>query len=209
MVKESYNYYQVLDVPPDASQQTIHQAYHQAKATYSSENPEVYQFFSQNEVHDWVDLIEEAYAVVGHPNTRRDYDRELDALIQQSQNSQSSASQTDSLEPLPNDLPDGYALTAVSQYKVDPKMEEFINAQDLVDGLFLKKVRSYKNIELTDFSNLTCIAIRHLYAIENNNFSILPAPVFVRGYIIQYCRVLGLNEDRVVKSFMNFLRNEP
>lgn len=209
MVKDSYNYYQVLDVTAEASQQTIHQAYRQAKLTYSPENPEVYQFFSQNEVHDWVDLIEEAYAVIGHPNTRRDYDRELDTLIQQSLNLQSSASHTDSLGLDPDNPPQGYASTAVSQYKIDPKMEEFINTQDLVDGLFLKKVRSYKNIELTDFSNLTCIAIRHLYAIENNNFAVLPASVFVRGYIIQYCRVLGLNEDRVVKSFMNLLRNEP
>jgi curved DNA-binding protein CbpA len=206
MLRESYNYYQILDVAPSACQQTIHQAYHEAKRAYSPSNPDLYQFFSQQEASEWIDLIEEAYAVIGHPNTRRDYDRELDLSRHRFVEAQPNLNPTQN--QVTQELPEGYGKTSVSQYELDPKMEEMIRDQESCDGLFLKKVRTYKNIDLNQFSQLTCIAIRHLYAIENNNFSVLPAPVFVRGYIIQYCRILELDEEILVPSFMSLLNSD-
>lgn len=207
MVRESYNYYQVLDVPPEANQQHIHQAYHEAKRTYSPNNPDIFHYFKPEEIRDWVDLIEEAYAVIGHPNTRRDYDREL-SFSHKPPNNPQDTPQIPTTPTHQAPLPEGYKSTPVSTYKVDKKMEEMIAHHEPVDGLFLKKVRIYKNIELTEFSRVTCIAVRHLYAIENNNFSVLPAPVFVRGYIIQYCRILDLEQNRVLPKFMSLLCND-
>ena len=54
-------------------------------------------------------------------------------------------------------------------------------------------MRKYKKVKLEDFSQQTCISIRYLYAIENNNYNALPAAVFVRGYIHQYCKTLNLD----------------
>ncbi len=211
---DTVDYYAVLDVAPQATQSDIYSAYQKAQQTYSLENPNIFQIFSEDEAIAWLDLVEEAYSVIGSPNSRRQYDLEKQGLFQpnlpsfelqtkkektQSDNSQ----QTDSKV-----LPEGFGQTKLSQYPVNKSMEDLIQKQDVFDGLFLKKIREYKKIELKEFSSSTCIAIRHLYAIENNNFSVLPAPVFVRGYIIQYCRILDLDEQKVVPSFMSLLKDE-
>lgn len=207
MTTDAWNYYEVLEVPNEATQDSIYHAYRRAKETYSLANPRIFNTFTESEAIAWIGVIEEAYSVIGHPNTRRMYDLEMQSSIRLVK-----PPTKDSPQVVPNidtqSIPDGYRKTAVSQYECKADMESLIEKQELFDGLFLKKVREYKNIDLTHFSQHTCIAIRHLYAIENNNFSVLPAAVFVRGYIIQYCRVLGLDQRRVVSSFMSLLENE-
>lgn len=211
MGPENLNYYEILDVPLDANQDHIYTAYRQARQTYSLHNPDLYRIFTPEEAQAWMQLVEEAYAVIGSPNSRRTYDQERTSDSQTlpsfELNSQETTSTPTATEPIEDEVPEGFEKTKAGIYRVRPEMEDFIAKQELFDGLFLKKVREYKSIELTDFSKLTCIAIRHLYAIENNNFTVLPAAVFVRGYVIQYCRILNLDEKKVVPSFMSLLEN--
>ncbi len=211
---DTVDYYSVLDVAPQATQSDIYSAYQKAQQTYSLENPNIFKIFSKDEAMAWLDLVEEAYSVIGSPNSRREYDLENQSLFQNNlpsfelQTKKESAPQIDSSIVEKDPLPEGFGQTKLSQYPVNKSMEDLIQKQDVFDGLFLKKIREYKKIDLKQFSNSTCIAIRHLYAIENNNFSVLPAPVFVRGYIIQYCRILDLDEQKVVPSFMSLLKDE-
>lgn len=198
MTAESWNYYEVLDVDPSATQDRIFEAYQSAKETYSLANPKILQVFSHTEALDWMNVIEEAYTIIGHPNSRRQYDVELRSRLPNHTFIESPRIKTQLTKTNYNPK---------LSYTVDPQLEKQIAQQDIFDGLFLKKIREYKNIDLNEFSSITCIALRHLYAIENNNFSVLPAAVFVRGYIIQYCRILDLPEDKVVPSFINLLKN--
>lgn len=211
MAIESTDYYAVLEVTPGATQESIYSAYQNAQATYSLKNPEILKIFSQDEALAWIELIEEAYAVIGSPNSRRQYDLESQGTFQTALPSFDLSNKTDHIRTPAieeQELPAGFAKTKISQYQVVAAMEEAIAKQELFDGLFLKKVREYKNVDLKEFSKITCIAIRHLYAIENNNFSVLPAGVFVRGYIIQYCRHLDLDEKLVAPSFMALFAND-
>ena len=231
-MQSDHNYYEVLEVSPQASQTEIQVAYQKAKATYSLSNPEIYNIFSKQEAQAWVEIIEEAFLVLGSPKNREAYSRRFDsptrvvatdlpnfameeAEVVEEVEEVVIEEELDDISHLPpvkeeesRPLPSGTGSTSLSQYNINPGIEEAIEKQDLFDGLFLKKIRTYKNVDIQDFSKKTCIALRHLYAIENNNFSVLPAPVFVRGYIIQYCRILDLNEPKVVKSFMSLLANE-
>ncbi len=208
MNTEILNYYEILEVSPSASQEIIYNAYKQAQETFSLRNTQIFNVFSEDEAKAWLDMIEEAYMVIGSPNSRRQYDQELSEKIRPSLPNL-ALEQAEDIDIIsePQTVPEGFAATKFSQYEIKKEMEDLIASQDLFDGLFLKKIREYKNIGLNQFSQITCIAIRHLYAIENNNFSVLPASVFVRGYIIQYCRILELDEDKVLPSFMSILKN--
>ncbi len=211
MSLDTVDYYAVLDVAPEATQDVIYSAYKKAQETYSLKNPEIYKIFSPQEATDWIELVEEAFTIIGSPNSRREYDLEKRGIVQPAlpsmelQEEEKANSET-TVSPQP--LAEGFAKTKISQYQISTTMEDLIKKQEVFDGLFLKKIREYKKIDLKDFSQVTCIAIRHLYAIENNNFSVLPAAVFVRGYIIQYCRILGLDEEKVAPSFMSLLKND-
>ena len=44
---------------------------------------------------------------------------------------------------------------------------------------------------------------RYLHALENEDFSIFPAPVYARGFLRTYSRYLGLNPDELLRVFPN------
>lgn len=208
MDNQSWNYYEVLDVSPRVDQDVIYRAYKKAKKTFTLSNPRLLKIFTKEEVLQWLDTIEEAYSVIGHPNSRRVYDVKLNSLFPghtgrlnfTEENSRDKGSKQK--KPAKS-----LAHTRISRYKVNHEMEEIISNCDTFDGPFLKKVREYKNIKLPDFSELTCITIAYLKAIEKNDYPNLPAPVFVRGYILQYCHILGLDESKVVPFYMTLLKN--
>lgn len=222
---QKIDYYHVLEVQPNAEAKEIVLAYEKCKQTFSLGNIDLYSVFSPSEARAWIHLIEEAYKVLSSRSLRQQYDdfrREQPMNIQapnlnvhiQEENCFAPAKPNPALKSAAHH---GYGsshlggqrgYTSISQYELSEEIENEIENRMDFDGLFLKKIRVYKNVSIADFSRKTCIGSRHINAIENNNFSALPAAVFVRGYIVQYCRVLGLKEDIVVGSFMNHFRNE-
>jgi|GEM_PF-1871184 len=216
------NYYEILEVPQHASQADITSAYQRAQQTFSNDNPNLHQVFTPTEAEAWRGILDEAFQVIGHPQSREIYNQELSHVrrivpADLSQFELESKPQEQQVVGVPNlppsldpeeQLPSGYGRTPISTFEIQNTMEDYIKKEEIFDGLFLKKIRIYKNVDPQAFSAKTCIALRHIYAIENNNFSVLPASVFVRGYVQQYCRILNLEEERVVPSFMSLLANE-
>jgi cytoskeletal protein RodZ len=60
-------------------------------------------------------------------------------------------------------------------------------------GSVLKEERLRQNLNREEISRLTCIAPRFIEAIEQDDFSRLPAIVFARSFVRQYSQVLGLD----------------
>ncbi|HRO66442.1 MAG TPA: helix-turn-helix transcriptional regulator, partial [Pseudobdellovibrionaceae bacterium] len=65
-----------------------------------------------------------------------------------------------------------------------------------------KKVREYKKISTERMSEINKIHSYYLVAIENMDPSNLPAPVFVRGYVVQMAKLLNLNDKLIADSYM-------
>ena len=103
-------------------------------------------------------------------------------------------------------LPPGTGRTSLSTYKVDEAFESEIANIDDWDGSLLKKVRTYKGVSLDQVSDATRISKTYLNAVESNDYASLPAPVFVRGFVVQLARILGLNENKVATSYMKILK---
>jgi len=87
-------------------------------------------------------------------------------------------------------------------YEKNPQLEEEILAQNEWTGEFLKKVREYKNYSIEKLSEITKVNGFYIKAIELDNSKNLPAPVFVRGYVIQIAKELGLDAKKVADSYM-------
>ena len=77
-----------------------------------------------------------------------------------------------------------------------------IAAENDWNGSFLKKVREARRISLEEMSASTKITKSYIQAIEEENFSRLPAPVYVRGFVSQIARVLKLPTDKVSAAYM-------
>lgn len=197
-----YNYYDILEVSPHSPQHEITKAYEKAKMTYSGENPAIYTIFSEEESREFLKLIEEAFSVLGNKTLRSLYDEKVAA----SQHGQPKAEDV-SYEALRTQsqiiIPDFKKPTpARPDYKIDESIESDIKSRTEWAGTDLKKVREYKQFSLERLSEITKISGYYINALEKLEPQNLPAPVFVRGYVSQVAKTLGLNEKIVCDSYM-------
>ena len=72
-----HNYYEILEITENATQQEIHLAYEKAKMTYSSENKALNSVFSVSEASELRTLIEEAYEVLSNNTYRNIYEKRM------------------------------------------------------------------------------------------------------------------------------------
>ncbi len=69
-------------------------------------------------------------------------------------------------------------------------------------GAFLRKIREARRVSMEELSHATKISKTYITAIEEEEFKKLPAAVFVRGFLLQLCRILKIPGDSVVPPYM-------
>jgi curved DNA-binding protein CbpA len=242
--REQTNYYEVLEIPPDAAATEIHKAYQRARQTYSQDNPALYSMFSPEEARELLRLIDEAYAVLGNQATRKTYDESFGGRTSAGSFGTSSTPVSPSPSPAPSPAaaapqvranpppvsaqgfsaevsseytvkrqelsraatPTGQGRTSLSTYKIEDSFESEIASAEEFDGGFLQRVRLYKNVSIDKLSDATRISRPYLMAVETNDYKSLPAAVFVRGFIVQVARLLGIDENKAAASYMKLFK---
>ena len=58
------------------------------------------------------------------------------------------------------------------------------------------------DIELDQIANVTKVSQAFLRGIEEEAYDELPAPVYVRGFLVAYARAIGLDSSHVAASYM-------
>lgn len=220
MDAEKKNYYEVLEIEPNANPQQIENAYIRARNAYSGDSVALYSLMTKEQCDNILGQIEEAYSVLGFPEKRREYDR-LRGFNQSGFATIKSIEQLHSISSL-DDRPketvqyENYGsnlieakvskLSAQKKFGLDfqenPEMDRKIREATEFTGSFLKEIREYKNVTIERMAEMTRISKTHLTAIENEDVSRLPADVYTRGYVYQYAKVLKLNPDQVAASYL-------
>lgn len=193
-----YNYYEVLELAANATQADITTAYERAKSTYSGENSAIYTIFSEQEARELLNVIEEAYQVLGNKILRTIYDQRLQAGL----SSLNDLTYVSILEASKRVYPEPKPEKKVVAYQRNENLEKTIQNQTDWDGPFLRQVREYKQLSLLKLSEITKINPYYITAIENMEPENLPAVVFVRGYVVQIAKAMGLDVKKVADSYM-------
>lgn len=218
-------YYQILDLSPNAAHHDIVAAYQKAKLAYAPDSPALYTMFSKEEAEELLKLIEEAFRILSNQSSRKEYDHLLlnrsrqptavdlpDFAPAKENSTEDGAKQVQPARqspqnsfniPLSGNIPAGFAKSRLSVYEVNSEIEKEIANKSEVNGAFIRKIRQYKNINLDQLSKETRISRSYLAAIEADDYEALPAPVFLRGFIIQLSRILGLEENQAATSYMS------
>jgi cytoskeleton protein RodZ len=68
-------------------------------------------------------------------------------------------------------------------------------------GETLQRARLARGVTLEEAERTTRISHRYLEALENENFGLLPAPVYARGFLRTYARYLGLEPTSLLPLF--------
>jgi len=90
-------------------------------------------------------------------------------------------------------------------------MNEIVEVADVFQqtpGQLIKAARQKKQISLNDVSQKLLLSKRVLTAIDDDDYSIIPAAVYAEGYLRAYAKLLQISVDEIIKSF-RFLNAYP
>ncbi|TRZ76411.1 MAG: hypothetical protein D4R93_03300 [Deltaproteobacteria bacterium] len=202
------NYYELLEIFPDASPLEIRRAYKRVFELYQDESIVSYSFFSKEERQEILSLLEKAYLSLIDLESRAQYDRRLIELGLMDKGMQYSNKMK---EPIPI-----YDFKKIHFDMFEParKLEELkervsqnqliqkILAQDILTGADLYKIRTELEIPLEEIADITKVQIGMLRAIEEDNLELFPPAVYLKGFLKSYARYLQIDENVVVNGFI-------
>ena len=205
MTPSHNNYYELLEITPGASQQEIDRAYKIAKKTYSTSNAALYSIFCEEETIELNRMIEEAYTILSNPKLKDQYDSNFETQKKDIIKSSSSSHKAIPLKIEDREkisLKEGLLIKAHDR---DKEFEEKIKKLEDCSGYFLKKTRQYKNISIEDISKYSKISKANILALEEENLENLPPRVFIRGFVLQISRMLGLDDKEFTDGYMQII----
>ena len=152
--------------------EAVEKAYEHGLATYDEAGVATYSLLDGDQRRAARERIEEAYRVLSDPALRAAYDAELVARRTAAGTAEAAA------RPQPVTLPDP------------------------VTGADLKRFRESRGITLRDIASASKIGVRYLEYIEIERVELLPAPVYLRGFVQEYARVVGLDPRPTADSYL-------
>ncbi len=249
--KSRDNLYLILDLMPGASHNDILHAYNRAKNTYTGGSLASYSLLDTESTTEVLAEIEDAYAVLGNPSKRREYDIKMGfqswseeekskiiqgfenrketnptltgpkvSLLERNLTEEKSASDVDKQISVSNTNTNTKAKAKVetenpavrpavassSKFEPNPEFESQIQGCTSIDGGFLRAVRVYRSFSVESLAHRTKLSNSHILALESEDASQLPAPVYLRGHVYLVCQALNLPDpNALAKSYLDKL----
>jgi flagellar biosynthesis protein FlhG len=171
------DHYRVLGLAPRASREQIERAYQFCRDMYGPGSLATYSLLEPQEVEASRARIDEAYHVLADAGQRRSYDEALGVGVG-----------PDPAWYLPEPVDRG---------------PEPIALPEVVTGAVLRRIRETRGISLRQIANASKVGVRYLEYIEQDRHAYLPAPVYLRGFLQEYARMVGLDPRRVTESYLS------
>ncbi|MBA3819299.1 MAG: helix-turn-helix domain-containing protein [Deltaproteobacteria bacterium] len=189
-------HYELLEVAPTASFEDIRRANRRIRDIYGAESMAIsglYDPASLEAVHRRLDL---AYTTLMDAAKRKEYDLELFPDGVPMPVSLPPPALGETLPPRPPAKVDDPATLAVR-----PPMPD-VSPATIFTGPLLRQIREAIGIELREIAEKSKIGMAYLSALEGDHFGKLPAAVYVRGFLSEYARALGLDGERVKQTYL-------
>ena len=185
------DHYEILEVRRGAAPEEIERAYQLALATYAEDSLAGYSVFEEGDAATIRESVEFAYRTLADPTARKSYDAAL------------GCSEATSVRA-GAELPAGSADFSASETRPDAldALDEFDEDSGDFDGARLRRARLRQGVELNEIAGVTKVNPTYLSFIEEERFEGLPANVYVRGFVMGYATCLGLDAQRVARSYM-------
>lgn len=183
------NYYELLEVEPGATEEEIRRSVRRLRGIYAPESVVVAGLYDNAELEELHRHFDRAHDVLMDPLRRKEYDQQLfpDGVPVQSK---AFAPTLPAAAPPPDERPPM------------PELGDDVE----ITGALLRQVREARGLDLREISEHTKIGMVYLDAIENDIYGKLPAAVYVRGFLTEYAKMLGLEVHRIVDPYLERYR---
>ena len=217
------DYYQVLEVSYDASPEEIQSAYEDAREIYSREALVSVSILSEQERRRTFERIAEAYQTLIAEESRRLYDESLGIPRRPTARSRMAFGRKETplvlsspLSPLETEVLDELEPEAPSSAPspspperpaLEPRRSPVqLGLTEEATGEFLRRAREALGVDLATISEETKIGCSMLEYIETERLDRLPAPVYLKNFTLQIARCLGLDEEKVARTYLARIR---
>ena len=209
---DQLNYYEMLDIKPDATTLEIRNAYNNALQMYQPDSLVSYSFFSREERNKILALLEKAYLTLINETQRAEYDNELTRLGILSSHEKRTQQSRKNLStfliltgkgttPSRGKTHNVELKTKVSQ---NQRVREILSRND-ISGADLKTIRNELGVAIEKIHQETKIRLDYLNYIEEDKIEKLPAAVFLKGFIKAYLKSLCIEPaDEISARYMTF-----
>jgi curved DNA-binding protein CbpA len=211
---DELDYYEILELPTSARSDEIERAYQLTRAAYAKGSMALYSLFSESDAEVIRSRIDEAYRILANPDERKNYDtaagisRDANESLSDERGDEISFAASDGVSSAsgPASRP-GTVTSALGNVPTAMDVFEELDADIEEDehdfgGAGLRRARLRRGIELSQIADVTKVSNSYLRRIEAEEFSELPAAVYVRGFVMAYARAIGLDPARVAASYM-------
>jgi len=187
----SGNYYEILGIPPTATPEHVERAYRYNVSLYADSALATYSILDPAERQQSKAQIQEAYDVLKDPLRRRAYDHSQGIPSVMSPQPVGAAAVADSGRG-----GEGTG-SAASPASAGP-----VTLSEPVTGAVLRRVREERGIPLEQIAVRSKIGLRYLQYIESDRHEDLPARVYLRGFLLEYARALGLEPNSAADGYL-------
>jgi len=204
------NYYEMLNVKPDAAFFEIRHAYKVALQMYQEDSMISHSFFSQEERKQILSFVEKAYLTLINEKERQSYDNEL---IRRGVITTIKWKGSPKKPICIFDINRNSGIKSVPKSKnelrekvAQSKSIAEIIAQTEISGSDLKKIRNELGVSIEHIAQETKISSYYIKNIEEDNINRLPAAVFLKGFIKAYLKCLCLEPiEDISNKYMSIL----
>ncbi len=216
-----FTYYEIMGLDRGCTTHDINTQHEKLKRIYLPGNPMLRDLFDDEGLYIFNNLLDVIHRHLVDFELRKDYDMEVDSRINSLE------------ESFPEDFSITEILRKFSKIKkgqsklikrdiygrnADKKeiehdvadtpdtnkiFEKYCDCE--ISGEQLKNIREAIGLSLKAITSNTKISSFIINSIENDQFSSLPAEIYVKGFLKTYCKALGLNKDNSEKTIKDFL----
>jgi hypothetical protein len=190
------NHYEVLGLDPRATLEQVERAYRFARVTYGEDALATYSLLDPDESRAARERIDDAYAVLSDPMRRLEYDVSQGLL----------GDVRTAVLPFPPVAAPPHAPVAIAEVAVpkpaplpEPPLQV---SSEPATGAELKRFRESRGVTLRDIASASKIGVRFLEYIEAERYTHLPASVYLRGFLHEYAKAVGLDPRRTADAYM-------
>lgn len=183
--------YAALGISRSSNDEEVRRAFKRQKEIYALGGLATSSLLNESELKTELARLDEAHDTLLDPVRRRAYDLSTfpDEQVPESLSARASR-----------------PALAAEELMLRSELLRELGPDTEYSGALLRKVRESMGVEVAEIAARTKIAKAHLVAIEEENFSALPAMVYVRGFVNELAKFLKLDPVQVQRTFLRRVR---